>query len=228
MKSTTPQRSRVWLAFGLAGWLGVAAAVLACLRWMAGEVFEGDTNAFDAAVRAAIHGIASEPLTKFLIAMSFIGSPLVVSIGTVVSLAVLVYFRLRRQAILLAVVMAGEVFLDVILKNAYERVRPEPYFDYTLPTSFSFPSGHALGSICFYGCLALLLSTLFAKTSYRVAIWLAAVAIILLVGLSRVYLGVHYPTDVIAGYIAGSVWIAAVWISFGRLFPDQIKKHGPE
>lgn len=206
----------------------VSGLFVLLLRWMASEVFEGETDAFDAAVRAAVHGTASEPLTQFFIVISIAGSAAFLTVAFLVVSALFLYFRRWRSAAILAIVMLGEIILEPALKHLYERARPEPYFGYTIPTSYSFPSGHALASVCFYGTLALILSLHIASGSARIVIWTVTILLVLLIGTSRVYLGVHYPTDVIAGYVTGTVWLTAAWIAFSRLYPYQIKKHGSE
>jgi undecaprenyl-diphosphatase len=106
--------------------------------------------------------------------------------------------------------MAGEIILDLTLKEFYARPRPQAFFDYTLPSSFSFPSGHALGSFCFYGIVAWLLASKLKCPAGAWSIRISAIFLIFLIGFSRVYLGVHYPTDVLAGYLTGFVWTATV------------------
>jgi undecaprenyl-diphosphatase len=112
--------------------------------------------------------------------------------------------------LLVVVTMAGAGLLDALLKLSFRRPRPAAFFDYPLPTSHSFPSGHAFFAASFFGGLAVLASARVRNPAFRIFIWLGAAALIVLVGLSRVYLGVHYPSDVLAGYAAATVWVAAV------------------
>jgi len=109
----------------------------------------------------------------------------------------------------LAVVMAGAVVLENALKFAFQRARPEPFFG-TAPETYSFPSGHALFSACFYGAFAWLLGAAFRNPGVRAAIWTISLALIAAIGLSRLYLGFHYPTDVIAGYLVAEFWITGL------------------
>jgi len=85
-----------------------------------------------------------------------------------------------------------------------------PFFDLATPASFSFPSGHALFSFCFFAGIAALLSPRLSSQRAKLGLWSIAIALILGIGLSRIYLGVHYPSDVLAGYAAGIVWVATV------------------
>ena len=109
------------------------------------------------------------------------------------------------------IVMAGAEALDGILKIQFHRQRPEPFFGLLAPPSYSFPSGHALLSCCLYGALATV-----AGTRRRLTRCAAAV-LILAIGASRVYLGVHYPSDVIAGYLVAIVWMAGVTAVYTRI-----------
>jgi undecaprenyl-diphosphatase len=115
----------------------------------------------------------------------------------------------HRGALGLAIIMAGATILDNGLKLAFHRVRPEVFFG-VLPDTYSFPSGHALFNLCFYGGLAILLASRVRGAGLRIATWSAAALLVLGIGLSRIYLGVHYPTDVLAGFLAGGAWLLVI------------------
>ncbi len=117
----------------------------------------------------------------------------------------------RRGAGLVLVTLAGAGVLDVGLKELFARTRPQAFFDYyPAPGSFSFPSGHALFAVCFFGGIAVLLTHRLRGPLARILAWAIALVLIILIGASRVYLGVHYPTDVIGGFAVGIVWVASV------------------
>lgn len=205
-ESTIETRNRLLYLTGLY----IAGGVLGLALWMASEVFEGETLAFDEAVRRSVHSIASPLITSFFIGISFLGSPgFLIGLGVIV-IGLFLYFGWKRAELLFLVTMAGEIVLDLILKNTYARPRPEPFFDYVLPSSFSFPSGHALGSFCFYGILAWIITSRINNTALIWSIRAAAAVLVLLIGVSRIYLGVHYPTDVLAGFITGLIWTLTV------------------
>src|SRR6266481_6904556 len=200
---------RVKSGFLLFGGLLIAATALFAFAWLADEMLEGDTQKFDEFVRDAVHRHAAPGFTWLMQGFSFLGSVTVVTTLCVLAIAAFLYFRQARTAALLAITMAGMAVLDVTVKMAFHRPRPVAYFGPT-PTTYSFPSGHAMGSVCFYGVLAAILA---ARASGRVAkwcIWAGAALLIGMIGFSRIYLGVHYPSDVIAGYCAGAVWAGAV------------------
>jgi undecaprenyl-diphosphatase len=141
-------------------------------------------------------------------AASFIGSPLV--LWPLVTIAVLALWRHRRHdALTLAICMTGAIALEQIFKFAVARPRPEPFFNTPPPTSYSFPSGHALYALCLYATLATILTRNQSRPT-RITLWTAAAILILTIGYSRIYLGVHYPTDVLGGYAMGALWTAAL------------------
>jgi len=192
-----------------------AAAGLLLFGWLATEILRGQTLAFDATVRAAIHGWASPPLTLAMRAVTQLGSS-----WFLVTLAALVWWRLRGQgrlhaAWLLVVAAAGAEALNETLKLVFHRHRPEPFFGLTAPFTYSFPSGHSVESACFYGALAAILTVRSGTLARRAAIWTGAALLALAVGFSRIYLGVHYPSDVLAGYAVAAIWTSAVRAGYG-------------
>jgi len=183
-----------------------------CLAWLAAKVTHGETTSFDANVRNSIHSISSHGATQLLSAITFLGSQaVVISVSGCVAI-LMIWNRRRDRAMVVVATMAGAEVLLSILKNHFHRQRPDPFFDERLPPSYSFPSGHALLSFCGYGLLAAL-----GSARMRWLIRICAAALILAIGVSRIYLGVHYPTDVIAGYLAAIAWTAVVVAIYMRL-----------
>jgi undecaprenyl-diphosphatase len=203
--------------------LGIAAGALILFGWLAEEVMEGDTVQFDAAIRTAVHNHATPTLTAIMQVFSFLGSVGWVLFFGLLIICVCFYFKRRRMAGFLAIAMVGASTLDTVLKLAFHRVRPIAYFG-TSPRSYSFPSGHALGSLCFYGILAAVLSDRITSRKQKFFVWLTAALLVASIGFSRIYLGVHYPSDVIAGYLAGAVWVTAVTIVDEILLDRREKK----
>jgi undecaprenyl-diphosphatase len=188
----------------------LAAAMLALFlfAWLGNEVLQGDTQHFDQVIRVWVHGFASPGMTRAMNAVSLLGYNVLIA-ELAIALAVFGWLRWRRGAVWLAVAMAGSLVLDLTLKYIYHRTRPTAYFG-TAPHSYSFPSGHALCSFCFYGVMAGLLSARTKPLAWRVVIWVVASTLVIAIGLSRIYLGVHYPSDVLAGYLAAAVWVGTV------------------
>ncbi len=192
-------------------------AVLALLlfAWLADQVFEGDTRHLDLYVRLWAHKWTSPRLTLAMATLSQIGSALFLAIATALLALRFMVMRWRRAAVWLVLAMIGAGVLDITLKLAFHRARPQPFFGMA-PHSYSFPSGHALASFCFYGVLAGLLTRRIQNRLARVLLWTFAALLIAAIGFSRIYLGVHYPTDVMAGYLAAAVWVGAL-VTMDRL-----------
>jgi undecaprenyl-diphosphatase len=187
-----------------------ACAALAVFLWLAVQVSHDATTSFDAAVRGGIHSKASPALTSAMRRITMYGSEwFLVPFGGLLCFWFVKKGR-RRDAVALAVASLGAEALNQILKLVYHRIRPEAYFDYLRPTSYSFPSGHAIVSACFYGMLAMILAARVRGLAARAGIGLAAAIVVIAIGLSRVYLGVHHPTDVLAGYLLAVVWLSMI------------------
>lgn len=223
MISREPSRATVksdrLLSTTLTVGLLAAAAALVVFTWLAHEILTDVTLALDDRIRMALHSVASVRLTTVMRALSLYGGP--TGLAPLGILLALIFLRKRwhRGALLVVITMAGAGLLDTVLKLFFGRARPSPFFDYPLPASLSFPSGHAFFAASFFGGLAVLVSGRVRSPVLRATVWVVAAALILLVGISRIYLGVHYPSDVLAGYAAATVWVAAV------AFGDRLVSH---
>ncbi len=185
-------------------------AALLVFVWLAAQVTSGAPIGFDAGVRAFVHESASPRLTGVMRWVSDLGEPGLLFILGIGALLAMLVLRWNRQAVLFLILLTGAFILDSTLKLAFHRTRPAAFFGTPEPRSFSFPSGHALFSICFFGTLAAIAAEHVANRRARAAIWGLAAVLICAIGLSRIYLGVHYPSDVIAGYAAAVFWVGAV------------------
>ena len=199
-------KKRVTIGFSLLGALLIDVTALFVFGWLAEEVLEGDTQTFDAIVRNAVHQLITPGLTHLMQAFSVLGSVAVITALSLLAICIFVYFHHVRTAALVAITMLGAGVLDLALKHTFHRARPMGFFGIS-PSSYSFPSGHALGSLCFYGVLAAILSARVRGRAARFCIWIATTILVTLIGFSRIFLGVHYPSDVIAGYCAAAVWV---------------------
>ena len=169
----------------------------------------GRTGQFDEASRAALHSLASPGLTRSMQVVTLFGSQLILLSVTACAGAFLLELGRRDAALRIAAAVAGAEFLMWILKAVFHRPRPEPFFSGLALETYSFPSGHALLSLCCYGMLV----TLAGAGLPRAVRWLARIAaalLILAIGISRVYLGAHYSSDVIAGFLVAVVWMTAL------------------
>jgi membrane-associated phospholipid phosphatase len=202
----------------LIGLLSAAGALL-LFTWLGREILEGEVLALDDRLRESVHGLASPGLTTIMRAASLYGGPAVLIPAGLLAAVAFLMKGWRRGALLTLVLLSGAGLLNGLLKFSFARVRPTSYFDYPLPGSPSFPSGHALYAAGVFGGLAVLLTARMENRLHQFLVWLIAVSLILLVGLSRVYLGVHYPSDVLAGYAIGVIWVTTV------AFGDRLVTH---
>ena len=188
----------------------VTVLALILFVWLAREVTRGDAMRLDTPIREAVHARSSPPLTAMMRGVSLIGSEVVLVPIGVILVWRLVAAKRRRAAVVFGVAALGAEALDQIMKLLFDRPRPEPFFGLASPITHSFPSGHAMVSCCFFGVLAVILTAREPSRARRISIFAAAAILVALMGFSRVYLGFHYPTDVLAGYAAAVVWLAVV------------------
>ena len=200
------------LALGLELLIGMMLALTAVFffGWLASEMREGETARFDDAVRGFVHTFASPVLTEMMRVFSFLGSTFFLVLLGIAVVGVFYYLKHRRAALIFTITTIGATLLLVSLKLAFRRARPEPFFDTILPSSYSFPSGHSLASFCFYLALAAIINNRIENLFIKILIWIFAAALVLLIGISRIYLGVHYPSDVLAGFVVGFIWVITI------------------
>ena len=188
--------------------LVAAALSLVLFAWIAGSLSHAWVRNFDFVMRSKVHSHASSLLTKWMIWVSFIGGE-GLFLAALLSFTLFLVFQWKRAALWLVIDIAGALVLDLTLKYSFDRLRPTPFF-VPLPRTPSFPSGHALFSFCFYGALAGLLADRIESRRLQILIWTIAVLLVGAIGFSRIYLGVHYPSDVVAGYLTGTLWVSTM------------------
>ena len=200
------------------GGLAVAALAMWGFATIAQEVLEKETYAFDTSILLYLRSLHTPLRDRVMLAFTFFGEPNLL-LALSVSLGIMLWVRKHRsEATTIAVTGAGALGLNILLKQLFARARPQ-IWERTVDVKFySFPSGHAMISMVIYGLLGYLLGSRFPKQRW----WIYSLTVILVavIGLSRLYLGVHWPTDIIAGYTAGLVWLIAciysleVWKQF--------------
>jgi len=211
MPETVVQKRAVDAAFRtlLTGLL-VAIAALVVFAWIAELIGRGGVLEFDNNIRALIHRHASPALTRIMVGFSVLGSPACLIVLGCVAVAHFVRSGRPRIAMLFVITVLGAELLDQILKLLFHRTRPVAFFGLAEPMGYSFPSGHSLVSCAFFGVLATFAAGRAKNNVLRWACRISAALLIAVIGISRIYLGVHYPSDVIAGYLAALVWVFSV------------------
>jgi membrane-associated phospholipid phosphatase len=187
--------------------LGACLAILFGLSWLCSEVLEKEALQFDRTLLLWIHQGANPVLDSLMLIITRLGNPETV-VGIVAgSMAWLWSKRRYAEMKSFAIACIGTLILNQGMKLFFAKPRPELWTRLIAEHSFSFPSGHALGSFVLYGFLAYLLATQFP--GFARIIYGIAVGVIGGIGFSRLYLGVHWPTDVLAGYGVGFLWLTA-------------------
>lgn len=149
----------------------------------------------------------SEQLTGFFTLFTFIGAPVILGVVTAAVALLLVFTRRYRWSLYLVLTATVGGFMNVALKHHFDRPRPDLSLALRSASGSAFPSGHAMGSIIVFGALAYLV--LRSAPTWRVAsaALAAAITVVLAIALSRVYLGVHWISDIGAGLAVGAVWV---------------------
>jgi len=193
--------------------LAMGAGILLAAAWLFGAIAEDVVNhdaplgSLDLSVAAWLHMHATPLLTSLMIGASHLGAPFTVVAVAVVAAAVLAWRGERYRALMLVVAVAGGGLMNVLIKLAVHRDRPVFTDPIMTLTSYSFPSGHAVGATVLYGALALIMASLPLERRWRFFAITAALLLIVVICFSRIYLGVHYLSDVVAGFLEGTVWL---------------------
>jgi undecaprenyl-diphosphatase len=201
-----------------------AASALWGFFKIAGEVAEGDTRALDERFVLLFRepGNLSDPIgsrsfEEAVRDITALGGFTLVTLATVVGVLAFLFHGRRRHALVLAGAVLLAFLSSEVMKAFYSRPRPDlvPHGSYVY--SASFPSGHSTLSAATYLTLAMLISSLEPKRRTKALVYGVALAFLFTVGLSRVYLGVHWPSDVLAGWCLGAVWALVAWIVLRRI-----------
>jgi undecaprenyl-diphosphatase len=188
---------------------------------LADEVKEGGTQKFDDRIMQALHRPAADgkqvPIgPKWLEEsgrdITALGGVAVLTLFTLIIAGYVLMIRKFAAMWLILIAATSGLLVSTLLKHLFNRPRPPMEYQHTYVYTSSFPSGHSMLSACVYLTLGALLSRLVPK--WRVKMYCIGVALMLtfLIGISRVYMGVHYPTDVLAGWTAGLVWAILCWL----------------
>jgi membrane-associated phospholipid phosphatase len=186
-------------------WLIGYLLVLSIVAWLCTEVWEKEAFSFDRSLLLWIHQFANPQLDGVMLFITSLGDP-----GMVITvfISTIVWLGMKRRysdGIRFLIVCVGGVLINQVMKLFFAKPRPELWTRLISETSFSFPSSHAVGSMVVYGFIGYILAREFPI--YQRYIYTAASILIIAIGFSRLYLGVHYPTDIIAGYGVGILWL---------------------
>ena len=214
-------RNHVWR---LALWFFCLLLPLWGFAALVDELHEKKAFRFDAPILNLLHGLATPALNHFFVIMSRLGYLWGVVPLDGIILIVLIARRRFRDGLFFGISVLGSATLNIVAKNHFARMRPDLWLSITPESTYSFPSGHAMGS----ATLGLALVILFRETRWRWPMSAVSVIFVLLVGVSRVYLGVHYPSDILAGWTAAMIWTFATFILVDRKAPPPPASAAPK
>jgi undecaprenyl-diphosphatase len=234
-----PPRARTWLPMArremaLLAAIALAAASLVMFGQLTDEVLEGETHAFDETVLLALRSAddPSDPigpgwLEEQMRDVTALGSLGVLTLISLAAVGFLILQGKRRTAVLVLVAVGGGMLVSTLTKLGFDRPRPDLVPHATEVYTASFPSGHAMMAAVTYLTLGALLARVQPHLRLKLYLIGLAATLTMLVGLSRVYLGVHWPTDVLAGWTLGAAWALACWAialwlqARGRIEPEE-------
>lgn len=173
---------------------------------LADEVWEEGGFGWDATALRVAHRLASAPLDDLMLGLSDLGGLYGTVAAVALVLGVLLHRRRKADAVFFAAAISGAMLLNLVAKLAFHRARPRLWEPLEPADGYSFPSGHAMSSMA----IAAAIVVLTWATRWRWPVLAAAVALVTGIGLSRVYLGVHYPSDVLAGWSGALAWVAGL------------------
>ncbi|NBB63357.1 phosphatase PAP2 family protein [Pseudomonas sp. ODNR1LW] len=200
--------------------LFVAALGVMTFIEIADDMTEADGQAFDQQVLALLRPYADDPgrpwgpwwLKEAAADITSLGGISVLGLFALIVIVFLLSHRKWLSSLLLALGLAGGVMLSEGLKAVFERERPPQLMQAVQTINASFPSGHALLATVFYLSVAVMLTRAFPRRRFKIFVLGVGMVMALLVGLTRIYLGAHWATDVFAGWAVGSAWAMLLWL----------------
>jgi undecaprenyl-diphosphatase len=203
-------------------WFALLLGGLWAFIELADEVTEGETARVDEYILLSLRNPAdlSDPVGPGWIEemgrdFSALGSTGVLTLITLATLGYLLLSRHYRTAVFTLIAISGGVLVKTLLKTGFDRPRPELVPHETIVYTASFPSGHSMMAAIVYLTLAALLARIHPQHALKAYLLIIAALITLLIGASRVYLGVHWPSDVLAGWAVGAAWASLCWLIAG-------------
>lgn len=190
--------------------LGIGLCLLSLIFFVSfsREIADADFTFIDRTISMFVYSLRTPALTQFMLLISSFGESLCLVLAALVAIVFLVKQH-RKEAVLFCLVLIMGFLLNTSLKTMFHRARPN-IAPLVIEQSYSFPSGHAMNSFIFYALMAYFSYHFFRHKGLTIVLSLGAIALVLLIGFSRIYLGVHYFTDVLAGYLAGFWWFITV------------------
>jgi undecaprenyl-diphosphatase len=198
--SFSARAGRIFLCLG-----GTALALLIFVR-ITTELIEGDVEAMDSAILLFVAKARTPWLTVAAVDVTALGSITLVILFSVFTILVLLVLRDRMGSLQLVAASAGAGVLTLVTKNVFERIRPDETQQLIVASGFSYPSGHSVSASALYLTIAIIAGRYVEHSGARAVLFVAVSALLIMIGASRLYLGVHYATDVVSGISLGAAW----------------------
>jgi undecaprenyl-diphosphatase len=224
----TVKRVPLLLILGIEIGIGVIISLFTSFLFfkMTDLVLDKDGFGFDTQISMFLYNMRTPLLTSIMKFISFIGMDGIIFFSIIIP----IFFYLKRrkhEAVLFTIMIVMGSLIDFLLKLVTQRPRPT-FAPLVIENSFSFPSGHSMNSFIFFTTVAYFVYHFTHKKKTSLLAFVASAIIILSVGISRIYLGVHYPSDVLGGYLAGLLWMVSFIVIdktliFFRLFKQSNK-----
>lgn len=188
---------------------------------IAGLATTNNIEWFDKPIIDFIQSSETPALTDMMIFFTSIGSiEGVITISIISLLVIYLILKYRKESLIFVIAILGSTVLNQTLKNIFQRERPTGY-RLIEETGYSFPSGHAMAAFTLYLTLTLIIWNNTNSKLGHILVFISAISMILLIGISRIYLGVHYPSDIIAGYIASAIWLLVLFTISHRMSKEK-------
>ncbi|GAB3056296.1 phosphatase PAP2 family protein [Salinicoccus sesuvii] len=191
--------------------LTIGLGIVVLFTWLFSELsemlIEEELQGFDSRITLFFDRSASPALDTFYTIVTELGSVEFLAAASII-LILFLWFKMKDiwGIMLFSAALGGGGILTAVMKESYERNRPS-INEAVDATGFSFPSGHAVGSLIFYGFVAYLIVRSSRQKGFKIWVLVLSVILILLIGASRIYLGAHFPSDIVAGYTVGTIWL---------------------
>ncbi len=202
--------------------VSVFAAVCFVFWEFAEELIEKELHTFDITIINSVQSFISFKHTKLMMYITFLGSFKAVIGIAIITMIIMLFNKKRWEALFFSIAVLGSAIFNSILKWIFQRTRPTIH-PIIQETGYSFPSGHSMVAFAMYGMLTYFIVLFLRKRSAKIITIAFFSVLVLSIGLSRIYLGVHYPSDVIAGFSAGGAWLVICLIFLKIILETRTK-----
>lgn len=215
LRETPTKKGILYFSFGI----GILAIFILIFILVADEMEKKKLVKFDDSVSSILSSHISPVLTQTMEMITFFGSGWWLIIGALAGTVILFMLKKWSLGIFLIFSSCAGILFNILLKNIFQRQRPDLH-RLISANGYSFPSGHSMGSMILYGAVAYIIIHYAHLRIWKIVGTVLMALFILLIGISRIYLGVHFPSDIVGGYAAGGAWLVICILSF-RYYEDR-------